>query len=150
MKFIPLLGKRLKDDEIIEILESLDLEVIYDFDRLHEGQSDIYWASSKPKGIQFRFDGTQCLDTAFLYVSPGDGFEVASQQDCDIPFFASKQEVETFGEAQHLRVAKGSVDFLGTRRDWVRIEFSSHSVHYQFEAGRLALVTISRTSERAA
>ena len=39
--------KRIKD-EVIEILEGLDMEVIYEFDRLHENTPDIYWAASKP------------------------------------------------------------------------------------------------------
>jgi hypothetical protein len=143
MKFISLLGKQLKDNEVIDILESSDMDVIYEFDRLHEGQPDIYWAISKPEGFQFRFDETQKLEVIFLYITPRDGFSTISQPDCDVPFFPSLQEVEAFGEAQRLQVEKGSTDFLGVSRDWVRLGFASHSIHYEFHAGTLALITIS-------
>jgi len=150
MTFLPLLGKMLKDDEVIEILEGLDMDVIYDFDRLHENTPDIYWATSKPEGFQFRFDDSQRLEVVFLHITPGDGFAAVSQHDCDIPFFASKQDVEAFGEAQHLQVARGSADFVGFSREWVRLGFATHSIHYEFHAGGLALVTISRKDEPAA
>jgi hypothetical protein len=150
MRFIPLLGKKLKDDEIIEILEGLDMVVIYDFDRLHENTPDIYSATSEPKGFEFRFDDSQSLEVVYLHITPDDGFAAVSQHDCDVPFFASKQDVEAFGEAQHLQVTKGSADFLGVYRDWVRLEFATHSIHYEFRAGSLAMVTISRIDEPAA
>lgn len=143
MKFLTLLGKKLRDDEVIDILESLDMVVIYEFDRLHENQPDIYWAAAKPEGFQLRFDEAQRLDTVYLYITPREGFAAVSQHDCDIPFFATRQEVESFGEAQHLQVKKGGADFLGISREWVRLEFASHSIHYEFRAGSLALVTIS-------
>ncbi len=150
MQFTPLLNKKLKDDEIIEILESLDIEVVYEFDRLHENMPDIYWATSEPEGFQFRFDEAQRLEVVYLHVIPADGFAPVSQRDCDIPFFTTKQEVEAFGEARHLQVTKGSADFLGVSREWVRLEFAAHSIHYEFRTGSLALVTISRKDEPAA
>ena len=146
MNFLPLLGKMLKDDEVIEILEGSDMEVVYDFDRLHENMPDIYWATSKPKGLQFRFDDSQRLEVVFLHITPGDGFAAVSQHDCDVPFFGCKHDVEAFGEAQHLQITKGSADFLGVSREWVRLGFASHSIHYEFRAGSLALVSISRFS----
>jgi hypothetical protein len=148
--FLPLLGKMLKDDEMIEILEGSDMEVIYDFDRLHENVPEIYWATSKPQGFQFRFDDSQRLKVVFLHVVPGDGYAAVSQHDCDVPFFDSRQDVEAFGETQHLQVTKGSADFLGVNREWVRLGFSSHSIHYEFRAGSLAMVSISRIDEPAA
>ena len=150
MKFLPLLGKKLKDDEVIEILDGLDMEVIYIFDRSHENMPDIYSAPSEPKGFQFRFDDAQNLEVVYLYITPQDGFAAVSQPDCDVPFFVSKQDVEAFGEAQHLQVIKGSADFLGVYRDWVLLEFATHSIHYEFRAGSLAMVTISRIDKPAA
>lgn len=150
MKFLPLLGKKLKDDEVVEILEDLDMKVIYDFDRLHENMPDIYWATSKPKGFQFRFDDAQRLEAVFLHVMPEDDIAAVSPHDCDVPFFGSKQDLEAFGEAQHLRVTKGSADVLGRNRDWVLLEFASHSIHYEFREGSLALVSILRIDEPAA
>ncbi|HSY18443.1 MAG TPA: hypothetical protein VK815_08930 [Candidatus Acidoferrales bacterium] len=113
MQFIPLLGKKLKDDEVIEILESLDIEVIYDFDRLHEGQPDKYWAGAKKDGFLFRFDEAQTLDVVFLYIMPSDVYAAISQHGCDIPFFTTSVEAQTSGDARHSQVTKGSADFLG-------------------------------------
>jgi len=50
------MGKKLTDDAVIESLERLEMDVIYDFDRSHEGQPDKYWAASKKDGLQFRFN----------------------------------------------------------------------------------------------
>jgi hypothetical protein len=147
MQFMPLLRKKLKDDEVIEILERFDMEVIYDFDRLHEGQPDKYWAASKKNGFQFRFDETHTLDVIFLHTMPRDGYAAISRHDCDIPFFTTAEESRKFGEAQHLQVKKGSADFLEVSREWVRLGFAKHSIHYEFHAGSLALVTISRKDE---
>jgi hypothetical protein len=147
MQFIPLLGKKLKDDEIIEVLEGFDMEVIYDFDRLHEGQPDIYWVASKANGFQFRFNETQMLDVVFLYITPSDGYAAISQRDCGVPFFATAQEAEAHGKAQHLQVAKGTGDLLGASREWVRLGYAAHSIHYEFHAGGLAMLTISRKVE---
>jgi hypothetical protein len=36
MQYLPLLGKHLKDDDVVEVLEWADAEVVYDFDRTHE------------------------------------------------------------------------------------------------------------------
>jgi hypothetical protein len=145
MRFLLLLWKELKDDAVIEILEGLGMEVIYEPDRLHEGRPDIYWAAAKPAGIQFRFNAAQQLDVIFLHIKPGGGYAAVSQHDCDITFFSSGQETEAFGNAQNLQVAKGRSDFLGVSREWVRLGFAAHSIHYEFQAESLALVTISRT-----
>lgn len=147
MHLLPLLGRQLKDDDVIDILESMEMDVIYDFDRLHEGQPDKYWATSRKEGIQLRFDAAQTLDTIFLYVTPANDFAAFSTRDCDIPVFTTAAEAQAFGEAQRLQLSKGRTDFLGVSRDWIRIGFGSYLVHYEFHAGSLALVTVSR-SER--
>lgn len=150
MKFLSLLGKMLKDDEMIDILESLDMTVIYEFDRLHEGQPDVYWAAAKPDGFQLRFDEKQHLDAIFLHITPDDGYAAISQHDCDIPFFATRLAAESFAEAKHMHVEKGGADFLEINREWVRIEFASHSIHYEYHGTGLALVTITRKDEGTA
>jgi hypothetical protein len=73
MEILPLLGKRLKDDVIIKLLDDWDVEVTYDFDRSHENIEDVYWAQAKDHGITMRFDEKQTLDTVFVYLEPIDG-----------------------------------------------------------------------------
>jgi len=144
MEFLPLLGKQLKDDEVIDLLEWWEADVIYDFDRLHEGQPDEYSAASKPDGIQLKFNVSQKLDTVFLYIIPDDGFEAFSLSDCDVPFFETSSDVEAHGAAQGAQVSKGEANLLGINRSWVRLEFGTHAVHYEFKWGDLAMITISR------
>jgi hypothetical protein len=144
MRLVPLLGKSLKDHEIIDILESLKMDVIYDFDRLHEGQPDKYWAASKEAGLQLGFDQAQNLTTVFLYLKPRDGFARFSVQDCDAPIFASLAAAEEFALAQNLQITKGKSALLGLSRDWVRLGFGTYSIHYEFHGKDLALVTLSQ------
>jgi len=144
MQLLPLLGKRLKDDDVIEVLEGMEMDVLYDFDRLHEGEPDKYWAASKESGIQFGFDAAQALDVIFLRTVPADGFAAFSRDDCDVPLFSTIAQARAFGEARGRQVSNGSGDFLGITRDWIKIGFAKYSIHYEFRAGVLALVTISK------
>ena len=144
MQLLPLLGKQLRDDEVIDILDHWKADVIYDFDRLHEGQPDVYWAGSKQEGIQLRFDAAQTLNNIFIYIQPDEGFAAFVQKDSDVPIFRTAAEVQAFGEAQRLQITKGQADFLGVKRDWIRLGFGAHSVHYEFRAGNLARITVSR------
>jgi hypothetical protein len=144
MQLLPLLGQHLKDDDVIDVLEGFEMEVVYDFDRLHEGQPDKYWASAKQAGFQLGFDADQSLDVCFLYITPSDGFAAFSEGDSDIPIFATATEVQSFGESEGLQLSKGSAEFMGIARDWVRLGFTTHSVHYEYHEGRLALITVAR------
>ncbi len=147
MHLLPLLGRPLKDDAIIDLLEDLQMAVIYDFDRSHEGQPDQYWAASPKAGIQLRFDAAQTLDTIFLHITPDDRFAAFLPRDCDIPIFTAITEAEDFGEAHAVHISKGRTELLGINRVWIRLGFGTHSFHYEFRGGSLALVTISRTNQ---
>ena len=76
MNLSSLLGKKLKDDDILDVLEDYEIEVVYDFDRSHENIEDIYWAPAKDAGVQLRFDQSQILDTIFCYAIPLEGFSM--------------------------------------------------------------------------
>src|SRR5438876_10511372 len=106
MHFLPLLGKHLKDDVVMEVLEDEDIEVIYDFDRLHENTPDKYWASSKRLGFRLRFDASQMLDVIFLYAMSLDGFAQIDRADCDVPLFSSIAEAEAYGAERGARITK--------------------------------------------
>ena len=106
MKFLSLLGRRLKDDDVIDVLECAQIEVIFDFDRLHENTPDRYWAASKKDGFQLQFDANQILQVIFLYVSPSEGFSPVAQSDCDVPFFSTIGEAEAHGAEREVRVTK--------------------------------------------
>jgi hypothetical protein len=124
-------------------LESNDIKVVYDFDRLNENQPDQYWASAKRLGLQLGFDANQMLNVIFLHVLPSEGYDAVDRSACDIPFFSNVAEVEKHGAREHLRVTTGNAEFLGVQRHWARLEDKRHSLHYEFRDGSLALVTIS-------
>ena len=144
MHLLPLLGKALKDDEVIDLLEDFEMPVIYDFDRLHEGQPDRYWAAAKQAGIQLRFDESQTLDVVFLYIVPDEGFAGYNLGDSDVPIFASVSEVQSFGETRQLQIDKGRSELFGATQDWIRLGFGPYFIHYAFHAGSLARVTVMR------
>ncbi len=149
MHFLPLLGRRLKEEVVLELLEEHDIEVIYDFDRLHENTADTYWAASKKNGFQLRFSAEQTLDVAFLYVAPVDGFDALDCADLDVPLFARVAEVERYCEARKLRFAKGQMrGGVLADRDWARIDADTHSTHFDFRDGVLTIVTVSLPKKR--
>ncbi len=141
MKFLPLIGKRLKDDDMIELLEDFDAVVIYDFDRLHENMPDVYWAACKRQGIQFRFDANQMLDTIFVYLENREEFNPIEPADIeDVERFASVADVEAHCAATGTECRKG-VRSDGTK-SWARIDSPETSIHYEFINERLPMITV--------
>ena len=65
-----LLGRQLKDDEVVEVLDAQDMQVVYDFDRSHENLEDVYWAAAQASGFQFRFDQDQNWTLCFSISRP--------------------------------------------------------------------------------
>ncbi|MBC3911565.1 hypothetical protein [Undibacterium umbellatum] len=150
MKFSELLDKHMKDDDVIDVLESYDISVIYDFDRTHEGMDDVYWAASTDAGFQFRFDKNQMLDTIFLYMVAREGFTPISRNNIDVPVF------DTFDDAERECRSKG-IPFKQSQgtpgsdmyKWWIKLDYGTHTAHYQFKEGTLRMVTLgARTSSQ--
>ena len=140
MNLVPLIGLGLKDPQIIEILESYEVDVVYDFDRLFENQPDLYWAHFYSEGLLFRFDARQHLDTIFIYLQPTDEFAAHSREELDIQLFASLEETRKFAESKGFEHTSSS----GKEGipEWVRVSHPTCYVHYQFGPEGLSLVTI--------
>lgn len=137
MKYIDLLGKKLKSDDVIDVLECGDLDVIYAFDRLHENQPDEYWVASKAEGVQMRFDEEQTLDTLFFYIVPDEGFSACNPDSLGIPIFDSRDSARDFAARSGFAVTEGETEFLGVYRKWIKIDFGSHLHHSEFREGQL-------------
>ena len=137
MKYIELLGKQLKSDDVIDVLECNDLDVIYAFDRLHENQPDEYWVASKAEGVQMRFNEDQVLDTLFFYIQPDEGFSPCDPDSLGVPVFDSRDSARTCASQSGLPVTEGEVDFLGVHRKWIKIDFGSHLHHSEFRGEKL-------------
>jgi hypothetical protein len=142
---IELLGKKLKDNDVLEILEDYQIEdVVYDFDRLHENAEDIYWASAKSAGFQLRFNQDQVLNTIFCHVVADEGFAPISPDIMGAPIYKTFDEAEVACKNKGLRYStsdptKGPQHY----KWWLRIESADYSSHYQFQDGSIFLITLS-------
>ena len=124
-------------------METYDIEVIYDFDRTHENMPDQYWATAHELGMQLRFDEHQVLKTIFLSVTQDGDFTPADLRQSDVRLFESKQEVRSFAAESGITTTEGETEFFGTKHDWIKLEYSDHSVHYDFGGGPLKKVTLN-------
>jgi hypothetical protein len=144
MTILSLLGKSLKDDDVIELLEVYRADVIYEFDRLHENSPDVYWASLKQAGIQFRFNEHQLLDTAFCYITPRNGFGTVSPESIGVPIFDSfsraEQACQDMGVRFQTSISSGA---------WLKVVGGAHDAHYEFMDGRLSMVTLMHPWDEA-
>lgn len=143
MNYLPLLGKALKSPEIIALLETNDIEVVYDFDRCYENIPDQYWATSHDLGMQISFDENQILKTIFIFVVPEDDFSPANILDSDIHVFDSKHTVRGFAEANSIATTEGKTTFLGIESDWIRFDYPDYRIHYEFCGGELKKVSLT-------
>ncbi|RYY92680.1 MAG: hypothetical protein EOO24_28490 [Comamonadaceae bacterium] len=138
MTLLALIATPLKGDDMIDLLEMHDADVIYEFDRLHEGTPDGYRASLTDAGVEMVFDDAQQLVTLFFYVLPCDGFAPVDPAQTGVPFHRS------FGDAQAAFAAAGIpavVPPSGQR--WIKGDFGGHTVHYGFDDdGVLSRVTV--------
>lgn len=123
-------GTQLKSDEMIDLLETYDLSVLYEFDRLHEGESDSYTVESEELSLALRFDEHQSCTTIFVFapaVATGKKF-------VSFPELESPAEIEAYAARHALKLRKG--------RGWLRCDGPERCVHYEFEGDELTKVTI--------
>jgi hypothetical protein len=137
MTYIQLLGQRLKDDDVIEVLERDDLEVTYSFDRLHEGQPDRYWVAAESEGVQMHFNEHQVLDTLFFYIEADEGFSPCAPESLGTLTFKNLEQAKAHATASELSFKEGATDLFGVPTKWIRMEFDSYSHHSEFRSGRL-------------
>ncbi len=146
MTLVELLGTRLKDDAVLQFFDDHQVgDVVYAFDRLHEGIDDEYRAGAEALGFEVVFNQDQELETVFCYASPTEGFASVDPAITGVPFFSSPPEAESAAMAAGQRCAKGAADIpgLGLKTSWVRHERADSWVHYEFRNSALALVTLS-------
>ena len=140
MKLVELLGAGLKDPNIVEMLELHDIDVVYDFDRLYEGQPDVYWAALRSEGLLFKFGHEQSLQTIFVYVHGADGYTPCDLTRYEVDDFVSIEDAKHFAKNEGLRV--NSRDLRPNGPHWIRIDFGDYSVHYEFGDADLTRITL--------
>jgi len=145
MDFISLLGKKLKDDEIIEILEDNNLQTVYEFDRMHENMDDIYWVEAKNKGYVFRFNKDQILDTIFLYIMKDMNINKIDITEIEFTIYKKIDEARCDFIKMNINYQQGNVDqSIAYNQYWIKSIFPNYSIHYQYNNKKLSLITIMK------
>lgn len=143
MNYLSLLGSHLKSEHVLDLLEPYDIEVIYDFDRFHENTPDQYWTTIEELGLRLKFDEHRILTDLFLFLEPVGVFPSSDTRISGIRYFESKQEVRDFAIERDVVIREGKSEFFGSVEDWIRLDYPTHSIHYDFGDGALKKVTLS-------
>lgn len=146
MKHLDLLGTDLKSEFLCDLFETYEVAVVYEYDRTHEGLADEYRAEIPELGLQFVFDEHRVLKTLFVEpveVTTFNPFEA----DARVRLFESKAKALRYAREKGLEIAKGTADFMGERREWVRFEGRGYSVHYEYVDSKLSMVTLQAGDE---
>jgi hypothetical protein len=144
VKLIEYIGQKLKDDDVVDLLEQYEMEVIYHFDRHHENSPDEYASAASASGFELRFDDRQVLTTIFCYVEERDDFLAVDPSAVGVAFFVSPAEARKAGEKEGVNCKhKSDVEFLGRRLSWVSFEKGNRKMHYEYSDRGLSLITLS-------
>jgi hypothetical protein len=150
VKLIDLLGRHLKDDDVIRLLEGGDMQVVYQFDRLHENSPDYYDSEDFSRGFALRFNEDQILHTVFCYAIRTDPFEPIEPDIVGVPFYESIAAAETAARGFGAKfVRKDGVQGLGRVVSWLRLERDDRLWHFQYSNNELTLVTLMLNDQSA-
>ena len=137
MKLAEYIGQQLKSDAVIELLEHFDVNVIYDFDRLHENTPDSYSASAKQAGFEMRFNDDQVLDVIWCFIQPRHGYSPVDQETIGVPLLDSFLDAKSYARESGLETSEAD-----DGASWLLVEYENLSIHYEFSEGHLGLVTL--------
>lgn len=142
MKHLDLIGTELKSDFLCDLFETYDVDVVYAYDRTHENLPDEYQADIPELGLQFVFDEHQVLKTLFMKPLKATGYNPFDKDDERLPCFRSKDDAIYYASDKGERYSEGKADFMGEKKDWIRLEYAGYSVHYEFVDGKLRMITM--------
>jgi len=146
LQFAKLIGQHLKGNEHLEMLELRDVDVIYEYDRTHEGMEDVYWAACREEGFQFRFDENQKLDVVFLYIEESEDFTSIDRSIIDVDvfntFLEAKDSFEKSGVAYQNSPSEDPEDAWYQR--WIKANHENYTAHYEFRDKILFRITLSK------
>ena len=133
MDIISLLGRKLKSGPINDLFEMYSVNVTYQYDGLSENEADYYSATIEELGLEFSFDTAQVLQTIFI---------TSEHSFSEIQRFGSIKEVENYCLEHSLSFERGTSKFLGIFREWMKVSYSNHYIHYEFQDSVLYMVTL--------
>lgn len=129
-------GQKLKSKSVIEILEHFEMQVLYDFDRLHENTPDSYRSSAREAGFELRFNEEQILDTIWCYIEPRSGFSPVDKEIVGAPILESFLDARSYAQGSGVPASESKDE-----ESWFRLEYASVWIHYEFSDSRLGLIT---------
>lgn len=142
MKHLDLLETELKSDFLCDLFETYDVQVVYEYDRTNENLPDAYHAEVLDLGLQFVFDDRQVLRTLFLEPVHVTTFNPFDGDDERIRRFPSKSEAFRFAQENGLRISEGAAEFMDEKKDWIRFESDTYSIHYEYVDSELRKITL--------
>jgi len=145
MDYVDLIGTPLKSDILLDLFETYDVDVIYSYDRSHENMDDEYTAEIPEMGLGFIFDSSQHLATVFMKFVDHSGFNPFKGIDPRSVTFKSGVEAMEYAKERSIEAKHSEAkhdDFFGAIPEWVKFNFNSFSVHYQFQGGAVEMVTL--------
>jgi len=142
MKIVDFLNKSLKSEELVELFEDYDVDVIYSYDRLHEGMEDSYSGKIAELGLEFSFDENQILKTIFIFTQQTGDYSPANVDELNIQTFPSKANAIDFAKKNNINYKEGNGNFMSKELDWVKFMLGQNSIHYQYSNGILNQVTL--------
>lgn len=138
MDYVSILNTPLKSDFLNDLFEVYEVEVTYDYDRCSENMNDEYRASIPEMWLEFIFNHNQLLSTLFMKpvehsgYNPFDGVDprrVAFYQASDAMEHAEKNNIK------YIHQVADKHPLFGAIPEYVKYEFETFSVHYQFDNG---------------
>jgi hypothetical protein len=63
-----------------------------------------------------------------------------------VTFFSGLKQAEPHAAEANRQIARGKSNLFGIAREWIRLENTGHSLHYEFRGSELARVTLSLVS----
>ena len=142
MTYIDLLGMPLKSDFLCDLFETYDVQVVYEYDRTHENLADEYRAEIPDLGLQFVFDESQTFKTLFKEQVEINTFNPFDGEGEEFKLFESKGDAKLFAVENGIQISEGSAELFGEERDWVRFEYSSYTIHYEYVGSKLRMITL--------
>jgi hypothetical protein len=130
------IGKNLKSDSVIKMLQRFDMSVIYHFDRLHENTPDSYSAAARRAGFEIRFNDEQILDVIWCYVEPRDGFCAVEKEVIGAPLILNFSSAKSYADESGAQISQSN-----DQTSWFCLKYENLWIHYEFSSGKLALMT---------
>ncbi len=83
------------------------------------------------------------LKVIFVHAAMSDGFEPADLNRSDITRFESVSDVKQWAVSQDCATQEGQTELFAVMRDWIKVIYDAHTLHYEFRDEALGLITIT-------